>query len=81
MRIFELAETYRIVCDWKKTRNGFKHTASLFKNGLSIYDTKVCYLNRTWERFEYESVLLRVVDIFIAQCDKQKYKEVIKNFI
>ena len=79
MRIFNFDDIYNVVCNWKKTRTGFKHTASLCKNGQSIYETKICYLNRTWERFEYESILLKVVDDFIAQCDKQKYREVIKN--
>ena len=79
MRIFTLDEVYSIVCNFKSTRTGFKHTASLCKNGQSIYETKICYLNRTWDRFEYESILLKVVDDFIAQCDKQKYREVIKN--
>ena len=79
MRIFNLDDVYNVVCNWKKTRNGFKHIATLHKNGQSIFETKICYLNRTWERFEYESILLKVVDDFIAQCDKQKYREVIKN--
>lgn len=80
MRIFTLDDTYNVVCNTKDTRNGFKHTASLCKKGVRIYETKICYLNRTWERFTYESILLKVVEDFIAQCDKQKYLEVIKNF-
>lgn len=80
MKIFKLCEVYSIICECKPTRNGFKHIASLFKNGLLIYDTKVCYLNRTYERFEYETILLKVIDNFMASCDRQKYREVIKNF-
>ena len=49
------------------------------KNNYTIYETKINYSNRTWESFTYESILLKIVDNFIAQCDKQKYREVIKN--
>jgi hypothetical protein len=80
MRIFNLDEVYSIVCNSKSTRNGFKHVATLCKNGQNIYETKICYLNRTWERFQYESILLKIIDEFIAQCDRQKYLNVIKNF-
>jgi len=86
MRIFNLDNIYSVVCETKDTRNGFKHTAIVCKKSYdgkssqNIYETKICYLNRTWERFTYESILLKVVDDFIAQCDKQKYLEVIKNF-
>jgi hypothetical protein len=80
MRNFKLDDVYSIVCESKDTRNGFKHVATLLKNGVSIYDTKIRYLNRTWERFQYESVLLKVVDDFIAQCDRTKYRDVISKF-
>ena len=57
MRIFNLDKTYNIVCNTAPTRNGFKHVATLHKNGYEIAKTKACYLNRTWERFTYETVL------------------------
>jgi hypothetical protein len=64
MKIFKLDEIYSVVCIFKGTRSGFKHTATLMKNGLQVYETKVCYLNRTWERFEYESVLRKLIQTF-----------------
>ena len=64
MKIFKLDEVYSVVCAFKSTRSGFKHTATLMKNGLQIYETKICYLNRTWERFEYESVLRKLIQTF-----------------
>ena len=80
MRIFTINDIYSVVCDTKETRSGFKHIATLRKNGLNIYETKICYLNRTWERFTYESILLKIVDKFIAQCDKQEFKNKINSF-
>jgi hypothetical protein len=79
MKIFELDKKYSIVCNWQSTRNGFKHTASLFKNGLSIYDTKICYLNRTWEYYEYESVCKQVIDKYFNALEAKKYKTILNN--
>lgn len=79
MRVFTLDENYSIVCEFKDTRNGFKHIASLVKNGSDIYETKICYLNRTWERFEYETILLEVISENFKGEEKQKYIDVIKK--
>ena len=79
MKIFNLDNIYNIVCNWKKTRNGFKHTANLCKNGFSVFETKICYLNRTWESFEYESILLKVIENYFENAEKEKYLQVIKN--
>lgn len=75
MRIFNLSKNCNVVCNWKSTRSGFKHTANLCKNGYSIYETKICYLNRTWERFEYESILKKIIrncNYFTGK-EKEKY--------
>lgn len=61
MRTFTLDKNYTIVCDFVKTRSGFKHVATLLRNGEEIDDTKVCYLNRTWESFEFETVLRKLL--------------------
>ena len=79
MKIFNLDNTYNIVCDWKNTRNGFKHTANLCKNGFSVYQTKVCYVNRTWECFEYETILLKVIDNYFENDENEKYKKIVKD--
>jgi hypothetical protein len=62
MKTFKVNQNYQIVCEWQKTRNGFKHVAKL--KGLyfnTIAETKVCYLNRTWESFEYETVIEKLL--------------------
>ncbi len=80
MRIFNLDEVYSVACNSEATRSGFRHIAVLHKNGYEIARAKCLYQNRTWEAYEFETVLLKLVDDFIAQCDKQKYRDVIKNF-
>jgi hypothetical protein len=62
MKKFKINEHYEIICEVKKTRNGFKHEATLLKDGYEIDSTKICYLNRTWERFEFESVLRKLLN-------------------
>ena len=80
MRIFQLDEVYNVACNSESTRSGFRHVAVLHKNGYEIARAKCTYQNRTWEAYQFESVLLKLVDDFMAQCDKQKYRDVIKNF-
>jgi len=62
MKTFRINKTAEIICDWKKTRNGFKHEATLLVNGQEHTKTKICYLNRTWESFEYESVINKLLE-------------------
>ena len=63
MKYFEVNRNITIKCEWKKTRNGFKHVATLQNAKCEDLETVAChYLNRTWESFEYESVLKKLVE-------------------
>jgi 4-hydroxyphenylpyruvate dioxygenase-like putative hemolysin len=79
MRIFNLNKVYNIVCNWQKTNYGFKHIATLHKNGFEIAKTKRCYYNRTWERFEYESVLIDIINANFTDKEKIKFLKVIEG--
>lgn len=47
----------------ENTRNGFRHCAKLYnKAGELVATAKINYYNRTWEAFEYESVLHKLID-------------------
>ena len=61
MRLFQLNADYAVVCEFVSTRSGFKHVATLLFKGEEIDSTKICYSNRTWERFQYESVLNKMI--------------------
>ena len=80
MRIFTLNKIYSVVCKDGNTRSGFKHTANLMKNGYSIAETKICYLNRTWERFSFESVLLKIIYNNFTEKELIKYIRKVKTF-
>ena len=55
-------------CYTTNTKCGFCHTCRV--EGLT--DTKISYLNRTWERYLYESVLARAIE---------KYNKVYKTHL
>jgi hypothetical protein len=79
MRIFSLDARFTVVCNTQNTRNGFKHVATLCSNGSEVCGTKICYLNRTWERFEYASVLEQLIDKRFDGAEKEKYLNTIKK--
>lgn len=62
MQVFKVNKNIEIVCESQKTRNGFRHLATLIYHGREIQTVKCCYLNRTWERYEFQSVLEKLAD-------------------
>lgn len=44
-------------CDTTKTKNGFCHHVFAVGGGKDYEHTRVSYLNRTWETFDYETAL------------------------
>lgn len=78
MKIFNIGNNYSIVCNFQKTRNGFKHTANLCHNGLNVFETKINYLNRTWECYEYESIILKVINNYFPLNERVTYLAYLK---
>jgi len=76
MKTFRINKDFDVVCDSKRTRNGFKHEATLLKNGRDIEFAKCCYINRTWESYEYQTVIQDLLDKTNELTDRQK-----KNFL
>ena len=66
-------------CYTTDTRNGFCHTAHYVGWDYEINDTKVSYYNRTWERFEYESVLKRAIEKLPTEIRQQVYDQIIDH--
>lgn len=56
----------RFYCNTDGTSSGFKHTTQLYIDGYYKIDATCYYYNRTWERFVYESVMLKAVDYLIS---------------
>ena len=64
-------------CYTTDTRCGFCHTAHLMGWEYEQTDTKASYYNRTWERFEYESVLKRAIEKLPTDVRQQVYDQII----
>jgi hypothetical protein len=45
------------MCRSENTSYGFRHLCTLFRGSNAVGKSKACYYNRTWERYEFESVL------------------------
>ena len=66
-------------CYTTDTRCGFCHTAHYVGWDYDLTDTKQTYYNRTWERFEYESVLKRAIDKLPKDVRQQVYDQIIDH--
>ena len=66
-------------CHTTDTRCGFCHTAHLMGWRYDITDTKASYYNRTWERFEYESVLKRAIEKLPEDIRQAVYDQIIDH--
>lgn len=59
MKVFKPMEGMEVICETRKTRNGFNHEATLFLNGQERCHVKICYQNQPLESWEYQSVVLK----------------------
>lgn len=76
MEIFTLSKEYSIVCNSEKTRYGFRHLASLKRNGWQeVSRSKACYYNRTWEAYNFQSVVHSVISSYFSPQLAGKYKK------
>lgn len=60
-RQFQINHEISIHCQSEKTGYGFRHLATVFKNGNQVGFAKASYYNRTWESYEFETVAKRAV--------------------
>jgi hypothetical protein len=95
-KVFKVNDKYEITCTSENTRYGFRHLANLYRTGASgttvlVEKAKECYYNRTWESFEYETVIDRLltkakimpeeqIREFLECCRKNNLAEVNKQF-
>jgi hypothetical protein len=69
---FRIDDNTTIICWSADTRNGFKHVAELYKNGSMVESKSVSYLNRTWEKYEYETAISGLLDKARVSADEKK---------
>lgn len=52
----------QIVCRAESSRNGFKHICEMLYDDFSVrFSNKRFYINRTWEKFRFESVFKEMI--------------------
>ena len=66
---------YTFQCKYNLTRSGFSHVCTLIKDGELLSEAKSNYLNRTWERYTYQSVMREAVWKLIIQKEKDFLNE------
>ena len=63
MRTFKLDDNFSVICKSYSTRNSWGHTAVIILNGVERGTKTRCrYYNRTWEAYQYQSVLQNAID-------------------
>ncbi len=62
MKTYSFGEGYQVNCRSEKTRYGFRHLCELTKDYNVIAKTKACYYNRTWEAYEFQSVIHQAIN-------------------
>lgn len=69
---------FEFICEPSSTRTGFKHTCDVFINNHQQATAACYYYNRTWERYDFQTVCIKVIDNliddFIDQA-RERYKE------
>lgn len=64
---------YEFINSSRGNRSGFVHETRLYKNGDLIGEHKIQYYNRTWESYQYESVMKGLVNILLG-CEFDRFK-------
>jgi len=80
-------------CSSRKNRSGFVHKCKLYEAGKLIRFHKIQYYNRTWESYQFQSVMQctweryvtkykkKVIDEYIAGTGKKRLSEQQKDKI
>ncbi len=61
MKTFQVNRNIKIEAEYYKTRYSWGHKAYLYLKNREIEYKKITYYNRTWEAYEFESILESIV--------------------
>jgi hypothetical protein len=59
---FRISRDIKVVAKYGKSSNGFNHFATLYLKGREMDTVKTHYINRTWESYEFDSVIQKLAD-------------------
>jgi hypothetical protein len=74
-RVFRINDRMSIQAVSEKTRNGFRHIATLMVDGNEVDKSTANYLNRTWESYEYQSVIHDLINKSSYIKEKEELKK------
>ena len=63
------AGAFDFKCNWRSNRSGFVHEWELYFKNHYVWEDKIQYYNRTWERFSYESLMKNLFIDFLYTKD------------
>lgn len=61
---------YDFECSYAKNYSGFKHISKLYLNGKYIVKAERQYYNRTWEQYEYQSVMEQIIRLMLSDVEQ-----------
>ena len=70
---FEITRKLHVKCWTEDTSYGFRHLAELNKSYFVEATAKATYYNRTWEAYDYESVLKKLLETTVKSVQLTKY--------
>ena len=73
MKIFE-NNNITFYCESKARRGGFKHICNVFIDNIYRFSCQCLYVNRTWEEFDFQSVLRKAEDYIDNNIKLEKFK-------
>ena len=72
IRKFEIdGKEIQFVNEFRDTRYGFAHDTHLFINGHEYKEATCHYINRTWERYAFQSVMRQAV--YLLREEREDY--------
>lgn len=71
-------KSLHIICATYNTRSGFAHECSIYSSDGKRWEFHINYYNRTWESFDYESLLQRAASK-ISVAYAEEIREYIRN--
>lgn len=69
---FRLGNNTKIVGKTQNTRNGFRHLVEFYRGNRLIESRSVSYLNRTWESYNYETAIKRLLEKMVKNRELSK---------
>lgn len=75
---FQITDNIRIKAEYYETRYSWGHKAWLYFDGQEVDYKKITYYNRTWESYQFQSIVHNLIDksCSIAKDKKQEYKAI-----